>query len=106
MKKLWIAILMIMSFGTVCLAADKVEAPDALCTLRHGPHEVRPQPHDRHLLRRQQCRYLQPELCRDRQVEEQGQERQDIPSGRLQQQKTDRRQERGLGHRRFQAGAS
>lgn len=29
MKKLWIAVLMILSLGTVCLAADKVEAPDA-----------------------------------------------------------------------------
>jgi copper chaperone NosL len=29
MKKLWIAVLLILSFGTVCLAADKVEAPDA-----------------------------------------------------------------------------
>ena len=28
MKKLWITVLMILSFGTVCLAADKVEAPD------------------------------------------------------------------------------
>ncbi len=28
MKKLWIAILLMLSFGTVCLAADKVEAPD------------------------------------------------------------------------------
>jgi len=27
MKKLWIAVLMILSLGTVCLAADKVEAP-------------------------------------------------------------------------------
>lgn len=29
MKKLWIAILLLVSFGTVCLAADKVEAPDS-----------------------------------------------------------------------------
>jgi len=29
MKKLWLAVLMILSLGTVCLAADKVEAPDA-----------------------------------------------------------------------------
>ena len=29
MKKLWIAILLVLSLGTVCLAADKVEAPDA-----------------------------------------------------------------------------
>lgn len=29
MKKLWIAVLMILAFGSVCLAADKVEAPDA-----------------------------------------------------------------------------
>jgi nitrous oxide reductase accessory protein NosL len=29
MKKLWIAVLLILSLGTVCLAADKVEAPDA-----------------------------------------------------------------------------
>ncbi len=28
MKKLWIAILLMLSFVTVCLAADKVEAPD------------------------------------------------------------------------------
>jgi len=28
MKKLWIAILLLVSFATVCLAADKVEAPD------------------------------------------------------------------------------
>jgi len=28
MKKLWISVLMILSLGTVCLAADKVEAPD------------------------------------------------------------------------------
>jgi len=29
MKKLWIAMLLVLSLGTVCLAADKVEAPDA-----------------------------------------------------------------------------
>jgi len=29
MKKLWIAILLVVSIGTVCLAADKVEAPEA-----------------------------------------------------------------------------
>jgi nitrous oxide reductase accessory protein NosL len=29
MKKLWLAILLVISLGTVCLAADKVEAPDA-----------------------------------------------------------------------------
>ncbi|MDA8414974.1 MAG: nitrous oxide reductase accessory protein NosL [Desulfobacteraceae bacterium] len=29
MKKLWMAILLIVSLGTVCLAADKVEGPDA-----------------------------------------------------------------------------
>ena len=29
MKKLWIALLLVLSLGTVCLAADKVEAPDA-----------------------------------------------------------------------------
>ena len=29
MKRLWIAVLMILSLGTACLAADKVEAPDA-----------------------------------------------------------------------------
>jgi copper chaperone NosL len=29
MIKLWIAVLMILSLGTVCLATDKVEAPDA-----------------------------------------------------------------------------
>jgi copper chaperone NosL len=29
MKKLWIAVLLVLSLGTVCLAADKVEAPDA-----------------------------------------------------------------------------
>jgi nitrous oxide reductase accessory protein NosL len=29
MKKLWIAVLLLVSFGTVCLAADKVEAPDS-----------------------------------------------------------------------------
>jgi nitrous oxide reductase accessory protein NosL len=29
MKILWIAVLMILSLGTVCLAADKIEAPDA-----------------------------------------------------------------------------
>lgn len=29
MKKLWIAILLLASFATVCLATDKVEAPDA-----------------------------------------------------------------------------
>lgn len=29
MRKLWIAVLMILALGTVCLAADKVEAPDA-----------------------------------------------------------------------------
>jgi copper chaperone NosL len=29
MKKLWIAVLLVLSFGSVCLAADKVEAPDA-----------------------------------------------------------------------------
>ncbi|MBC8018288.1 MAG: nitrous oxide reductase accessory protein NosL [Verrucomicrobia bacterium] len=29
MKKFWIAVLLILSLGTVCLAADKVEAPDA-----------------------------------------------------------------------------
>jgi copper chaperone NosL len=28
MKKLWITALLIMSFGTVCLASDKVEAPN------------------------------------------------------------------------------
>jgi nitrous oxide reductase accessory protein NosL len=27
MKKLWISVLLIMSLGTVCMAADKVEAP-------------------------------------------------------------------------------
>ncbi|MBK5275390.1 MAG: nitrous oxide reductase accessory protein NosL [Desulfuromonadales bacterium] len=27
MKKLWIAVVLILSFATVCLAADKVEAP-------------------------------------------------------------------------------
>lgn len=29
MKILWIAILLVVSLGTVCLAADKVEAPDS-----------------------------------------------------------------------------
>lgn len=29
MKKLWIAVLLVVSLGTVCLAADKVEAPDS-----------------------------------------------------------------------------
>jgi nitrous oxide reductase accessory protein NosL len=29
MKKLWLAILLVISLGTICLAADKVEAPDA-----------------------------------------------------------------------------
>ena len=29
MKKLWIAVLLVLSLGTVCLAVDKVEAPDA-----------------------------------------------------------------------------
>ncbi|MEI7816690.1 MAG: nitrous oxide reductase accessory protein NosL [Desulfuromonadales bacterium] len=29
MKKIWIAILLVLSLGTTCLAADKVEAPDA-----------------------------------------------------------------------------
>jgi len=29
MKKLWIAILLLVSFATVCLATDKIEAPDA-----------------------------------------------------------------------------
>lgn len=29
MKKLWIALLLVLSLGTVCLAADKVEAPDS-----------------------------------------------------------------------------
>lgn len=29
MKKFWIAVLLVLSLGTVCLAADKVEAPDA-----------------------------------------------------------------------------
>ena len=29
MKKLWIAILLVLSLCTVCLAADKVETPDA-----------------------------------------------------------------------------
>jgi nitrous oxide reductase accessory protein NosL len=29
MRKLWIAVLLVLSLGTVCLAADKVEAPDA-----------------------------------------------------------------------------
>ena len=29
MKKLWIAVLLTLSLGTVCLAAEKVEAPDA-----------------------------------------------------------------------------
>jgi nitrous oxide reductase accessory protein NosL len=27
MKKLWIAVLLVLSLGTVCLAADKIEAP-------------------------------------------------------------------------------
>jgi nitrous oxide reductase accessory protein NosL len=29
MKNIWIALLLCLSLGTVCLAADKVEAPDA-----------------------------------------------------------------------------
>jgi copper chaperone NosL len=29
MKRLWISVLLVLSLGTVCLAADKVEAPDA-----------------------------------------------------------------------------
>jgi nitrous oxide reductase accessory protein NosL len=29
MKKLWIAVLLILSFATICLAADKVESPDS-----------------------------------------------------------------------------
>jgi len=29
MKKIWIAFLLVMSFGTLCLSADKVEAPDS-----------------------------------------------------------------------------
>ncbi len=29
MKKLWIALMLVLSLGTVCLAADKVEAPDS-----------------------------------------------------------------------------
>lgn len=29
MKKLWIALALVLSLGTVCLAADKVEAPDS-----------------------------------------------------------------------------
>ena len=29
MKKLWIAFLLVLSLGTICLAAEKVEAPDA-----------------------------------------------------------------------------
>lgn len=29
MKKLWIAILLVLSFGTLCLATEKVEAPDS-----------------------------------------------------------------------------
>jgi copper chaperone NosL len=29
MKKLWIALLVVLSLGTVCLAADKIEAPDS-----------------------------------------------------------------------------
>lgn len=28
MRKFWLTVLMILTFGTVCLAADKVEAPD------------------------------------------------------------------------------
>lgn len=29
MKKFWIAVLLVVSLGTVCLAADKIEAPDS-----------------------------------------------------------------------------
>jgi copper chaperone NosL len=29
MKRLWITVLLVLSLGTACLAADKVEAPDA-----------------------------------------------------------------------------
>ena len=29
MKKIWIALLLVLSLGTVCLAAEKVEAPDS-----------------------------------------------------------------------------
>jgi nitrous oxide reductase accessory protein NosL len=29
MKKLWIAFLLVLSLGTICMAAEKVEAPDA-----------------------------------------------------------------------------
>lgn len=29
MKKLWIALLLLFSLGTICLAAEKVEAPDS-----------------------------------------------------------------------------
>jgi len=29
MKKLWIVVLLVLSLGTVCLASDKVEAPEA-----------------------------------------------------------------------------
>lgn len=29
MNKIWIAILLVLSFGTVCLAADKVETPES-----------------------------------------------------------------------------
>lgn len=29
MKKLWIALFIVLSLGTICLAADKVEAPDS-----------------------------------------------------------------------------
>ena len=29
MKQIWIAVLLVLSLGTVCLAADKIEAPDS-----------------------------------------------------------------------------
>ena len=29
MKQIWIAILLVLSLGTACLAADKIEAPDS-----------------------------------------------------------------------------